>query len=78
MKMGVLKVAHRVNGKWLVEIVDRNLSGMTSSLAIAGGSLWVSYASLGEQSFKVAHRPLQETTVLEVSQPREAVSVPKR
>ena len=38
---GVLKVAHLVGTHWLVEIVDSNMSGMTSSMAIANGELWV-------------------------------------
>ena len=58
---GVLKVAHRVNGRWYREIVDNNMAGMTSSLAIADGMLWVSYAGLYDGSFKVASRPLDET-----------------
>ena len=57
---GLLKISHRVNGRWQREIVDRNMSGMTSSLAIADGMLWVSYAALYEHSFKVASRPLEE------------------
>jgi hypothetical protein len=57
--LGELKVAHRVDGKWQHEVVDRNMAGLTSSPAIADGKLWVSYAALYEQSFKVAHRPLE-------------------
>src|SRR5262249_43233733 len=74
MKAGVLKVAHRVNGRWMAEVVDRNLSGMTSSLAFAGGSVWVSYASLGERSFKVAHRPLEDAPASAASPQHEIVS----
>jgi hypothetical protein len=78
MKAGLLKVAHRVNGKWLVEVVDRNLSGMTSSLAIAGGSIWVSYAALADRSLKVAHRPLEDAPASAASVQREVVSASKQ
>ena len=75
---GVLKVAHRANGRWYREIVDRNMSGLTSSLAIADGRIWVSYAGLYEQSFKVASRPLDETTQSALSESRAASSAPKK
>lgn len=75
--LGQLRVAHRVDGRWEREIVDGNMSGLTSSLAIADGMLWVSYAGLFEQSFKVAHRPLEEPGNA-VSQVRGAASVVKK
>lgn len=75
---GVLKVAHREGSRWMVETVDNNMSGMTSSLAIADGMLWVSYASLYEQSFKVANRPLTEAAQPTVSVQRGTGSVSKR
>jgi hypothetical protein len=59
--LGELKVAHRVQGKWKIEVVDGNMSGMMSSLAVANGALWVSYAAIFDQAFKVAHRPLENT-----------------
>lgn len=74
--LGVLKVAHRVNGRWVNEVVDKNMSGMDSSLAIADGMLWVSYAALYEQSFKVAHRPL--TVVNTVSEDRGVTTPAKK
>jgi hypothetical protein len=62
-KFGTLKVAFRVNGKWFAETVDRDLAGFTSSLAIAGDNLWVSYADNQEKSLKVAHQALQNEVV---------------
>jgi hypothetical protein len=62
-KFGTLKVAFLANGKWFVETVDRDLSGFTSSLAIAGGDLWVSYADNQVKTLKVAHRGLQNEVV---------------
>jgi hypothetical protein len=81
--VGQLKVAHRVNGRWERDVVDGNMSGMTSSLAIADGVLWVSYAALYERSFKVAHRSLEEpanslSKERTVTSERAARSVPKK
>lgn len=56
--LGELKIAHRIQGKWKVEVVDGNMSGMMSSLAVTDGALWVSYAAIFDGAFKVAHRPL--------------------
>jgi hypothetical protein len=72
---GVLKVAHRQGTRWLVEIVDSGMSGMTSSMAIANGELWVAYAALLEQSLKVAHRPLDGPVQTTLSEQRDSVSV---
>jgi hypothetical protein len=55
---GVLKLAHRKADKWFIEILDQNVAGATSSIQIAAGSVWVTYADEGGQSLKCARRPL--------------------
>jgi hypothetical protein len=57
-KQGTLKIAFRKNGQWTREVVDHSFAGFTSSVAVGGDTLWVSYADSAEQSLKVAHRPL--------------------
>jgi hypothetical protein len=42
----------------MVEIVDGDGSGFTSSMQIDRGVLWISYAGLGSGTLKVAHREL--------------------
>jgi hypothetical protein len=56
---GILKVAHRRDGKWLAEVLDQNFAGFTSSLAIDHGTVWVSYADKLGAALKVASRPLE-------------------
>jgi hypothetical protein len=57
-KEGRLEIAFRKNGKWMREVVEHSFAGFTSSVAVAGDTLWVSYADSAQQSLKVAHRPL--------------------
>jgi hypothetical protein len=69
-----LKIAYRKDGKWMQEIVDRNFSGFTSSIAINGDTLWVSYADEAGRSLKVAHRTLDQS-VSSQQQQQGAISV---
>ena len=62
-RMGTLKVAHKEGARWFVETVDGNSSGMTSSLQIDRGVIWVSYADEGTGSLKVARRSLDSRDV---------------
>lgn len=55
---GILKVAHKEGPNWMVEIVDGDGSGFTSSMQIDRGVLWISYAGLDSGTLKVAHREL--------------------
>ena len=83
-RAGILKVAHKEGQQWLVEIVDRNSAGMTSSMQIDRGELWLSYADEGSNTFKVAHRRVQASeanvgvTNPEPAAPRVAESVGKK
>jgi hypothetical protein len=76
--LGVLKVARRLQGRWKVEVVDGNMSGMMSSVAIADGAVWVSYAAIGEQAFKVAHRPLEDTAQTAAPATAQRIKAPGR
>jgi hypothetical protein len=53
---GVLKVAHPEGARWLVEVVDSNASGFTSSLQISKEFVWVSYSDDANGGLKVARR----------------------
>jgi hypothetical protein len=55
---GVLKLAHRVDQKWLVEIVDQNSAGFTSSLQIDHGMIWLTYTDQISGILKFAYRAL--------------------
>ncbi len=68
-KLGILKVAFRLNGRWMLQNVDRGFAGFTSSVGVDHDTLWISYADDNERSFKVAHRALEETTVVPVPPP---------
>jgi hypothetical protein len=54
---GVLKVAHPEGSRWFTEIVDGGGAGFTSSMEIADGTIWISYAD-SSGALKVAHRKL--------------------
>lgn len=56
--LGVLKVAHERDGRWVAEVVDQNFAGYTSSLQIYNDTIWVSYADESSGGLKVAHRPI--------------------
>jgi hypothetical protein len=73
-KLGVLKVAFRKNGRWLMETVDRNFAGFTSSIGIDHDILWLSYADDNEAVLKVAHRSL-EATMANISPPASQLSL---
>jgi hypothetical protein len=55
---GVLKVAYRQGQRWMTEIVDTNNSGFTSSMQIADGVLFLTYASDSSRALKLARRRL--------------------
>ena len=40
---GVLKVAHRENGRWVAEIIDQGFAGYTSSIQIANDTIFLTY-----------------------------------
>jgi hypothetical protein len=56
---GILKLAHQEGQKWMIEVVDSNASGETSSLQIDHGTMWISYADEADGGLKVAHRELR-------------------
>ena len=69
---GVLKVAHLEEGRWKIEVVDGGGAGLTSSLQIHDGVLWISYADEPGACLKVARRPI---TNLETSSGADATSL---
>ncbi len=56
---GVLKVAHKVNGRWAAEIVDDDYAGFTSSIQIANDTIWVAYGDERGERLRFAHRPIK-------------------
>lgn len=54
-----LKLAFREGTRWLVGTVDGNNAGFTSSVQIAQGTIWISYADEAEGGLKVARIELQ-------------------
>jgi hypothetical protein len=61
LRSGVLKLAHLKNDKWITETVDENFAGFTSSLQIANGSIWITYADEPGAAIKCARRALDQT-----------------
>jgi hypothetical protein len=59
---GTLQVAHMEGQKWVLEQVDGNGSGYTSSLQIDKGMIWISYADVANGGLKVARRTLETAT----------------
>jgi hypothetical protein len=57
--LGLLKVAHLSENKWVTEVVDQNYTGYTSSLQIAQGYIWVTYADEASGRLKFARRLLE-------------------
>jgi hypothetical protein len=57
-RRGELRLAHKGVRSWKVEVVDSGFAGITSSLQIAGTSIWIAYADERQQSLKVARREL--------------------
>jgi hypothetical protein len=55
---GILQLAYPDGARWVVETVDGNGSGFTSSLQIAKGQIWISYADEMNSGIKVARRDL--------------------
>ena len=55
---GVLRLAHRDHQKWVIETVDGNRSGFTSSLQIDRGVIWITYADEENGGLKVARREI--------------------
>lgn len=55
---GRLKVAHPSGGRWVAETVDGDFAGYTSSLQIANGYLWMTYADGMGQTLRFAYRKL--------------------
>lgn len=62
VSLGVLKLAHRRDQKWIIETVDGNGAGFTSSIQTDRGVMWVSYADEASMSLKVAHREMETET----------------
>ena len=59
---GSLKLAQRRGEKWIVETVDTNGVGYTSSVQVDHGSIWISYADEANGGFKIARRTLEPST----------------
>jgi hypothetical protein len=53
---GTLQVAHLEGQKWVSEPVDGGGAGYTSSMQIAQGMIWISYADGGSGGLKVSRR----------------------
>lgn len=58
--LGRLNVAYLKDQKWVSEVVDQNFAGATSSVQVAGGEIWVTYADDAGRGLKFAHRPLEQ------------------
>jgi hypothetical protein len=58
--LGVLKLAHLKNDKWVAETVDQNFAGFTSSLQIANGTIWLTYADETGGGIKCARKALEQ------------------
>ncbi len=56
---GTLILAHKVDQIWMLETIDNNGAGFTSSLAIHDGQIWISYADETNRGVKVARRDLE-------------------
>ena len=57
-KNGRLKVAYRKEQRWVSEIVDEGFAGLTSSLQIHDGTIWVTYSAGSGGGLKFARRQL--------------------
>jgi len=55
---GALNVAYLEGQQWLIDRVEANATGFTSSIQIVNGQLWVSYADEANGALKVAHKDL--------------------
>lgn len=64
---GSLQVAHQERQKWIVETVDAEYSGFTSSMQIDNGVIWISYADGANGGLKVAWRKFSSGTPGEAS-----------
>lgn len=53
-----LQVIHPDGKKWVLETVDSNGVGFTSSMQIDKGEIWISYADDANGGLKVAHREI--------------------
>lgn len=74
--LGSLKVAHKEGDKWVSEIVDGNGSGFTSSIQVASGMVWVSYADEGAAGTKVARAAIAPVRNDETVQDTRKVKAP--
>ncbi len=77
---GILKLAFREGGRWVAMTVDGNISGFTSSVQIARGEIWISYADAGIGGLKVARTELQAlhgVSGASAEKPAAAAAVPQ-
>jgi hypothetical protein len=75
--LGFLKIAHKKDGGWITEIVDRDFAGYTNSLQIHDGTIWVAYADEPAASLKVSRRLLKDAGSLSPSNDPTAGDQPK-
>jgi len=61
---GQLRLAHKQGAGWEIEIVDGGSAGLTSSLQIDRGVIWITYADEGGQQLKVARRTLETSPIV--------------
>jgi hypothetical protein len=58
--LALLKVAHQKDHKWVTEVVDQGSVGVTSSLQIYQGTMWVTYADESGERLMFARRPIEQ------------------
>jgi hypothetical protein len=74
---GALKLAHSDGQRWIIEMVDTDGAGFTSSMQIEKGSIWISYADVANGGLKVARRQLASATTVGTSAAAEAGQLKK-
>jgi hypothetical protein len=58
--LALLKVAHQKDHKWVTEVVDQGSVGVTSSLQIYQGTMWVTYSDASGDSLMFARRAIEQ------------------
>jgi len=74
-RSGELRLAHKEGVRWLIEVVDSGFAGLTSSIQLGRGVIWVSYGDETNHLLKVARRTI-ETPVSNGRDGNSATSTP--
>jgi hypothetical protein len=74
--LGVLKLAHLEEDKWVIETVDSGGTGFANSVQIDRGVIWISYADMVNNALKVARRKADRVEISKTVEAETATAEP--